>query len=148
MPEEIRFVNEQLDKGGLQKLVAKCYQKVGSAETTEFVDQIKNLGFRYATTSGTTIAVSDITVPEEKKAILDKINAEVAEVERAVPPRSAHRRRAVQQTIELWQQATEPRGRRGQEESGSADAAQRDGEVRRDQRRLPADHASWPACAA
>jgi DNA-directed RNA polymerase subunit beta' len=106
VPEEIRFVNEQLDKGGLQKLVAKAYQKVGSAETTEFVDRIKNLGFRYATTSGTTIAVSDITVPEEKKAILDKINAEVSEVEREYRRGLLTEDEQYNKTIELWQQAT------------------------------------------
>ena len=106
VPDDIRFVNELLDKGGLQKLVAKCYQKVGPAETTEFVDRIKNIGFKYATTSGTTIAVSDITVPEEKKAILDKINAEVAEVEREYRRGLLTEDEQYNRTIELWQQAT------------------------------------------
>jgi DNA-directed RNA polymerase subunit beta' len=106
VPDDIRFVNELLDKGGLQKLVAKCYQKVGPAETTEFVDRIKNIGFKYATTSGTTIAVSDITVPEEKKAILDKINTEVAEVEREYRRGLLTEDEQYNRTIELWQQAT------------------------------------------
>jgi DNA-directed RNA polymerase subunit beta' len=106
VPDDIRFINELLDKGGLQKLVAKCYQKVGPAETTEFVDRIKNIGFKYATTSGTTIAVSDITVPEEKKAILDKINTEVAEVEREYRRGLLTEDEQYNRTIELWQQAT------------------------------------------
>ena len=106
VPEDIRFVNELLDKGGLQKLVARCYQKVGPAETTEFVDRIKNIGFKYATTSGTTIAVSDIIVPEEKKAILDKINAEVSEVEREYRRGLLTEDEQYNRTIELWQQAT------------------------------------------
>ena len=106
VPEEIRFVNELLDKGGLQKLVARCYQRLGPAETTEFVDRIKNIGFKYATTSGTTIAISDIIVPDEKKSILDKINAEVAEVEREYRRGLLTEDEQYNRTIELWQQAT------------------------------------------
>jgi len=106
VPEEIRFVNELLDKGGLQKLVAKCYQRLGPAATTDFVDRIKDLGFRYATVSGTTIAVSDITVPEEKKNILDKIGAEVSEVEREYRRGLLTEDEQYNRTIELWQQAT------------------------------------------
>jgi DNA-directed RNA polymerase subunit beta' len=106
VPEEIRFVNDLMDKGSLQKLVAKCYQKVGPAETTEFVDRIKSIGFKYATISGTSIAVSDITVPEEKKNILDKINAEVSEVEREYRRGLLTEDEQYNRTVELWQKAT------------------------------------------
>ena len=51
MPEEMRFVNEMLDKGGLQRLVSACYRVVGSEITTDVVDAIKNIGFKYATRS-------------------------------------------------------------------------------------------------
>jgi DNA-directed RNA polymerase subunit beta' len=106
VPEAIRYVNELLDKGGLQRLVAKCYQKLGPTETTDFVDRIKTIGFKYATISGTTIAVSDITVPQEKYAILDKINAEVTEVEREYRRGLLTEDEQYNRTIELWQQAT------------------------------------------
>ena len=106
VPEDIRFVNELLDKGGLQKLVARCYQRLGPAETTDFVDRVKTIGFRYATTSGTTIAVSDITVPAEKKEILDRINAEVSEVEREYRRGLLTEDEQYNRTVELWQQAT------------------------------------------
>jgi len=106
VPEEIRYVNELLDKGGLQKLVAKCYQRLGSAATTDFVDRIKAIGFKYATISGTTIAVSDIIVPQDKSSILDKIGAEVAEVEREYRRGLLTEDEQYNRTIELWQQAT------------------------------------------
>jgi DNA-directed RNA polymerase subunit beta' len=106
VPEEIRYVNDLLDKGGLQRLVAKCYQKLGPTETTDFVDRIKTTGFKYATVSGTTIAVSDITVPQEKYAILDKINTEVTEVEREYRRGLLTEDEQYNRTIELWQQAT------------------------------------------
>ncbi|HEY4722339.1 MAG TPA: DNA-directed RNA polymerase subunit beta', partial [Anaerolineae bacterium] len=66
LPPEIRFVNEVLDRGKLNDLVARCYQWLGLEATTDLVDAIKNTGFKYATRSGASIAVSDITVPEAK----------------------------------------------------------------------------------
>jgi len=70
LPDEIRFVQEIQDKKNLQKLVSEVHQIMGMEQTTEVVDQIKNLGFYYATISGTTIAVSDLTVPLERETIL------------------------------------------------------------------------------
>ncbi len=45
--------------------------------TARFVDDIKAIGFRYATQSGTTIAVSDITVPKVKQEILEQASRQV-----------------------------------------------------------------------
>jgi len=66
LPDEMRFVQQTMGKKQLQDLVAKAYQRFGSDITTDIVDAIKNLGFHYATVSGTTIAVSDLTVPTEE----------------------------------------------------------------------------------
>ena len=66
LPDEMRFVQETLDKKGLQQLVASCYQVIGGERTTEVVDAIKNFGFHYATISGTTIAVSDLEIPDDR----------------------------------------------------------------------------------
>src|SRR5512147_2723401 len=82
LPEEIRFVNEVLDKGKLNDLVAHCYQWLGNEQTTELVDKIKDIGFKYATRSGASIAVSDITVPDAKYKIVSDTETKISEVER------------------------------------------------------------------
>jgi len=46
LPDELRFVNEVMDKGRLKDLVAKCYQKLGLEATTELVDKIKDIRCR------------------------------------------------------------------------------------------------------
>ena len=43
LPDELRYVDEVLDKGRLKDLVAKCYQQLGLEPTTELVDKIKAL---------------------------------------------------------------------------------------------------------
>ncbi len=105
VPEPLRFVNEVLEKGGVQKLVARCYQKLGSEATTDFVDAIKDIGFEFATRSGTTIAVSDLTVPTEKYQILDETAVRVAEVERQYRRGLLTEAEQYTKTIELWTRA-------------------------------------------
>jgi len=82
LPDEMRYVQETLGKKGLQKLVARCYQRIGSELTTDVVDAIKDYGFRYATVSGTTIAVSDLTIPDERDDILESADKNVRAAER------------------------------------------------------------------
>ncbi len=106
VPEPMRFINLLLDKGGLQRLVAQCYQQLGPVVTTDFVDRIKAIGFKYATRSGATIAVSDLTVPSEKSVLLERANAEVNEVERQYRRGLLTEDEQYNRTIELWQQAT------------------------------------------
>jgi len=81
LPEELRFVNEVVDRKILGKIVAQCYRRLGSARTAQVLDNIKRLGFRFATQAGTTIAVSDIEIPPEKPAILATAEQQVEEVE-------------------------------------------------------------------
>ncbi|HRE48169.1 MAG TPA: DNA-directed RNA polymerase subunit beta' [Aggregatilineales bacterium] len=82
LPDELRFVQDTMGKKQLQTLVARCYQKFGSDVTTDVVDAIKDIGFHYATISGTTIAVSDITIPVERDEIISSANADIEYADR------------------------------------------------------------------
>jgi len=82
LPDEMRYVQETMDKKALQKLVALSYQRIGSDRTTDVVDAIKNMGFHYATISGTTIAVHDLTIPDERASILAQAEKIVEQAER------------------------------------------------------------------
>ncbi|MXZ24594.1 MAG: DNA-directed RNA polymerase subunit beta' [Caldilineaceae bacterium SB0665_bin_21] len=70
LPPQMPFVNERLDKAGVSEVVHYAYQFLGMEETAEVADRIKALGFRYATLSGITMAVSDLEVPADKGDII------------------------------------------------------------------------------
>ena len=72
-PASIVYKNFVLDKGKLQDVVGDCYRELGPAKTAQVADDIKRLGFQYATKSGTTIAIDDVTIPEEKYAIIAEV---------------------------------------------------------------------------
>jgi DNA-directed RNA polymerase subunit beta' len=106
LPEELRFVNRVLDKGAMQRLVADVYHLLREEGTPAVVDAIKDIGFAYATRSGTTIAVSDITVPKEKEEII-ATTLEAAEAVRQDYLRGLLTEQEMNEhVIELWQQTT------------------------------------------
>jgi DNA-directed RNA polymerase subunit beta' len=99
------FVNRIIDKGSLKKLITECYRKYGNAETARFLDAIKELGFHYATLSGTTVSISDIVVPQAKYDILDKAQSEVDELHRLYDQGFISEDEQYTKTIEIWSKA-------------------------------------------
>ncbi|CUS78693.1 DNA-directed RNA polymerase subunit beta' [Candidatus Kryptonium thompsonii] len=70
VPKGIGFINEVLTKKKLTNLIAKIYNKFGNVITAEFLDEMKDMGFYYATKSGISIGIPDVIVPEEKEQII------------------------------------------------------------------------------
>ncbi|NDJ54962.1 MAG: DNA-directed RNA polymerase subunit beta', partial [Chloroflexi bacterium] len=102
LPDNIRWVQETLGKKAVNKLVGRVYTAHGPEITTEVVDQIKNLGFRYATVSGVTIAVSDLQVPEERYTIISDATDRVNQVERQYRRGLLTEEERYQRTIDEW----------------------------------------------
>ncbi len=107
LPEELRFVNKVLDKGALKDLVGLSYTTSGPDVTAKLVDDIKKIGFKYATRSGTTISVSDITVPAEKKDILNQVSEQVAKTEQQYRRGLITDEERYVKTVQLWTEATD-----------------------------------------
>jgi DNA-directed RNA polymerase subunit beta' len=105
VPDELRFVQETMGKKQLQDLVARSFQRLGSERTTELVDSIKNMGFFYATVSGTTVAVADLTVPEERARILQTADEAVQQAEREFRRGMLSEEERYQRTVDVWREA-------------------------------------------
>jgi len=71
------FINKQMDKGSLKKLLGQMYLEYGGAKAAALANALKNLGYKYATISGTTISISDLSVPESKKELLQSAEKEI-----------------------------------------------------------------------
>ena len=105
LPDEMRFVQKTMGKKDLQELVARCYQVIGAERTTDVVDAIKNYGFHYATISGTTIAVSDLTIPDERDEILQRADNVVTRADRDFRRGLMTEEERYQITIDEWKNA-------------------------------------------
>jgi DNA-directed RNA polymerase subunit beta' len=106
LPEELRFVNRVLDKGSIQDLVSEIYHLLREEGTPAVVDAIKDIGFEYATRSGTTIAVSDITVPPDRDAIITRTLDDAEAVRLDYQRGLLTEQEQVERIIDLWQQTT------------------------------------------
>lgn len=71
------FINKQMDKGSLKKLLGQMYLEYGGAKAASLADALKHLGYKYATVSGTTISIADLSVPSIKKDILKSAEEEI-----------------------------------------------------------------------
>ncbi|MGA9191027.1 MAG: DNA-directed RNA polymerase subunit beta', partial [Anaerolineales bacterium] len=106
LPDELRFVNRVLDKGSIQDLVGEVYQLLREDGTPNVVDAIKDIGFKYATRSGTTIAVSDISVPPSKSEIITQTLEDADEVRGDYQRGLLTEQEQTERIIELWQDTT------------------------------------------
>lgn len=107
LPDELRYVNHILDKGALKDLVGLCYDRLGLEATAEMVDKFKDIGFKYATRSGTTISVSDITVPAAKRDILERVTQQVSKTEQQYRRGLITEDERYIKTVQLWTDATD-----------------------------------------
>lgn len=105
LPPGMRFINQVLNKGAVNDLINRVYRLFGDKATIEMVDAVKNIGFKYATRSGVTVAVQDLTVPEERQGILDQAQKRVEEIDRQYRRGLLTEEESYQRTIEQWTSA-------------------------------------------
>ena len=80
IPKEVGYVNKIVSKKSLRDIIADVIKNVGFAEACEFLDGIKNLGYRIAYEAGLSFNLDDIIIPESKKDLIEKGNAEIQQI--------------------------------------------------------------------
>ncbi|MFM7236175.1 MAG: DNA-directed RNA polymerase subunit beta', partial [Cyanobium sp.] len=75
------FRNRVIDKKVLRNLVAWAYKHHGTAATSSMADELKNLGFHYATQAAVSISVDDLRIPSEKARLLQEAEEEITYTE-------------------------------------------------------------------
>ena len=80
IPVEIGYFNDVISKKTLRGIIANAIKAVGMARACEFLDGIKNLGYRMSYVAGLSFNLDDIIIPKEKTSIVEKGNREVEEI--------------------------------------------------------------------
>ena len=80
IPDEVGFFNDVISKKTLRGLISSVIKAVGMAEACEFLDGIKNLGYRMAYVAGLSFNLGDIIIPPEKETIVERGRKEVEEI--------------------------------------------------------------------
>ena len=77
IPDKLGFLNRTFGKKQLGDLVFRSFTDAGLAETTKFLDRLKDFGFRYATIGGVSVGLDDLEVPPEKAEVLQEATEQV-----------------------------------------------------------------------
>ena len=107
LPERLRYRNYAMKKEFLRQVVGDCFKEYGRVKTTELADEIKRLGFSYATKAGATVAISDVIVPPGKQEELQKAEAKITELEEQYHDGLITENEKYQQTITTWNETIE-----------------------------------------
>ncbi|OGC15117.1 hypothetical protein A2246_01840 [candidate division WOR-1 bacterium RIFOXYA2_FULL_37_7] len=105
--EKIAYINKVVDKKSLEKLILECYQRFGATVASQVADEIKRLGFKYATIAGVSISIADLKVPEKKTEIVNKAKAAVAELELFAKEGTLSQNEKLIRSLDIWSNVTE-----------------------------------------
>jgi DNA-directed RNA polymerase subunit beta' len=109
LPPEVpfSFVNKVLNKKELATLIDQCYRFAGNKSTVILADQLKDLGFRYATQAGISICIDDMIIPPRKAELLERANQEVLEIENQYKEGLITNGERYNKVVDIWAQVTE-----------------------------------------
>jgi len=77
IPKEMGFFNQLLIKKTFGGFIGQMFMKLGNKVTAKFLDDLKDLGYRYSTAGGLSVSYGDMIIPEEKEALIQKANKKV-----------------------------------------------------------------------
>ncbi len=107
LPTQLRFINQDMNKRELTRLISQCYYLLGNSETVKLLDALKDLGFRYATLAGISIGVDDLHIPANKEEIIGGANREVVKVEKEYQDGLITKGERYNKIIDIWTHVTE-----------------------------------------
>jgi len=107
LPPEVRFVNEVVTKKKISDIILSCYHRVGLERVVKLLDDMKDLGFGYATKAGFSISIDDLTIPPEKDEVIEQARKEVAVVERDFRAGNLSAGERYNKIIDIWTHTTD-----------------------------------------
>jgi len=101
LPEGFEFQNETMDSKNIKKVINKIVDVYGN-NSAETLDKIKDLGFKFATRSGITWGMDDLTVPKQKKELIKQAEEKIRVIDDYYEKGLLSREEKANQVIEVW----------------------------------------------
>ncbi|HUJ40741.1 MAG TPA: DNA-directed RNA polymerase subunit beta' [Candidatus Acidoferrales bacterium] len=107
LPKSMPFINGLLKKKGLQLLVQYANLRFGQALTVRMLDELKELGFFYATKAGISIGIDDMVIPPEKERLVGEAERDVVSVQKQYLDGAITNGERYNKVIAIWSDVTE-----------------------------------------
>jgi DNA-directed RNA polymerase subunit beta' len=105
LPVGMPFYNVRMSQKVLSRVIADCFNLTGSAETIDLLDNIKNMGFRYATLAGLSFGLTDLKIPVKKQEIIDETVSKVGKIQKNYQAGVLTEGERYNQVIDAWTHA-------------------------------------------
>ena len=108
-PEKLPFsmINKVMNKKELRSLINESYRREGIKTTVILSDRLKDIGYRYATLSGISISMKDMTIPSRKAEIIEKAEREVKRIDDQYKSGLITDGEKYNKVVDIWAQSTE-----------------------------------------
>ncbi len=107
VPPELGYIDLNITKREVSKLVDRCYRELGAYRTSVFLDDIKKMGYTYATKAGMSISVQDFTIPEQKTELVSKAFVQAKEIAKQAKMGIITDSERYNKIIDLWTHVTD-----------------------------------------
>jgi DNA-directed RNA polymerase subunit beta' len=109
LPDPLPFslINKVLTKKELRSLINESHRKAGIKATVIFADRLKDVGYKYATLSGISIAMKDMVIPSNKEKIIERAEAEVRKIDDQYVSGLITDGEKYNKVVDIWAQSTE-----------------------------------------
>ncbi len=106
IPNELGFANDTFGKKVIAKSVDDLYRRTGNRMTVEYLDNLKANGYKWATRSGSSVAIAEMVIPKEKTQMLEDANNKVAQVRENYEEGIITDGERYNQIIDIWSKTT------------------------------------------
>lgn len=102
VPAEAGYVNEVLTKKSLRGIIGNILKVTDIPTTGKFLDEIKNMGYKFAFQGGLSFSLGDIIIPEEKHTMIAEANKEVDGIVMNYNMGMLTQKERYNQVIDIW----------------------------------------------
>ncbi|MDX6271675.1 MAG: DNA-directed polymerase subunit beta, partial [Acidobacteriota bacterium] len=107
IPAGLPYINGTLKKKALTAIVNYCHLRLGHAMTVKMLDDLKTLGFNYATRAGISIGIDDLVTPDAKKVLVGQADSDVIEVDKQYRDGVITNGERYNKVIAIWSEVTD-----------------------------------------
>jgi DNA-directed RNA polymerase subunit beta' len=107
LPAEMPYINGLLKKKGIGQVVNYTYLRFGLETTVKMLDEVKEIGFRYATRAGLSIGIDDMVIPDDKKELVSEAEKQVINVQQQYLDGAITNGERYNKVVEIWSNVTE-----------------------------------------
>jgi len=131
LPKGLPFsiINQTMKKKSISNALNECYRRLGVKASVIFADQLMYTGFRYATYSGVSVGITDLTIPSTKESIIDESEARVKEIESQYASGLVTQGERYSKVVDIWSRTTDQVAKAMMEGISNEDVTTKEGDI-------------------